>query len=337
MESSLPRSSPMPPSAVSPTSLSGLPLRGISQEEAFASSANNPPRGHGRLPPLGSAIDRLAQRLDASPMRFASHSQREWICAANATLEALRGKGGHLEGYQLIAYPAGALPRWIESFASGWRRSARGLGRSPALNRLSKAANGRLHSTAVAADTAESRRFMDGLSHALGSGYAARSFIVAHEFAHAWQASRRHELITELCGRVGGMFAVEVSLFCDPFRSDGRASNAGKLFALLEESLSDALGAWVLRVQGHATSFQAASAFRSAQAKGRPQDFPYRTSWLLDELAVSATSREATIADFWRFALDAACARGPALFSNFNPLRNFDPETGLPSALARSI
>lgn len=316
-----------PASAIS---RSGLPLRQMEQSLPEAE-----PREHAQLPPLAAAIDSIARRLDASPLRFASASQRAWICAANATLESLRGKGASLEDYRLIAYPASAFARLIESLASSWRRSARGLGRSPALNRATKASKGRVLSSAVAADTAESRKFMDGLSHALGSGYAARSFIVAHEFAHAWQASRRHELITELCARIGGMFAIEVSLFCDPFRSDGRTSNAGKLFSLLEESLCDALGAWALLVQGHCKPFEAASTFRAEQARGRPLDFPYRTSWLLDEMALRAAGREATIADFWRLALDAASVCGQALFSNFNPLSISEPKTGLPSALAR--
>lgn len=292
-----------------------LPLRHSIHAGAPAADCGH---SYGQLPFFSSILGALEPVFGAACVAPLA-SQRAWVLAADATLKAMRERGAFLAGYQVIAYPSSAAARKVESLAAGFRRSAQGLGASPALNRTSRLRSGRLFFCAAAADTPESEIFRRHLAHALGSEYAGRSFIVAHEFAHAWQARNGYEAIRRLCLDVGGIFGAEVAEFADPFRLDGRKSPAARLFSRLEESFCDAAAAWSLSIQGHRAPYEAAAAFRDARFGQRSASAPYRTSWLLDKLAALGGEPASDFEVFWSQALAAASAMAPDLFIQEDP------------------
>lgn len=244
------------------------------------------------LPRFGSLCSRFAKAIGIEPLALASEKQRLWARAAEEALGTLSTGGAFTEGYHFMAYDE----RWSTAalnllFSSGAERYGKPSGESVAHSMAMPATQfppTSLRAVGASRETKRAAPFVEELSAALGSSLDARVFVVAHEFAHAWQSAHGFVHIRQVVQKISkeSTMAQEIMSIIDsygassPTKEDQR-SPPHLCRILLEESVADAIGCWVLARRGAKNPFLAVSKVRDKAQREEGMDLAHYSSWLL--------------------------------------------------------
>jgi hypothetical protein len=242
------------------------------------------PLRHIGLPSFGHLCSKACSWLGIDPSLASSLTQRDWIESAHRAISLLDPLGSHVPQFRLLARDGRPWPRRIDR---AWEAMARRLGSLDArhggphglaslTSALSRSGDGSFEHVAQISPDAKADPLFSSLALCLGSESLARSFVVAHEWAHAWQAERHYPVGKSAAIAANSLLSVAA---LDLLRSfSGRhapsatqpqgLSHKAAAMALktVEEAFCDSAGCWVAERLGCHGAASKIAAFRKATA-----------------------------------------------------------------------
>lgn len=260
-------------------------------------------------------------------MTFAAPRQRCWARSAASVLDAFEHSGARLTRFNFFTRDERTLASSAERAVDAlwaWRggsptprRKSRALAHCSSL----KGPDGTSHHAAQILHGGSSEHLFTLLSTCLGDPEAARLFVCAHEWAHAWNTEQGHPLARSAAIHSRTRLAIDAF---DALRGVDKSWLARKdldgpawiAIRTTDEAFCDALGCFALSKLGFPDASPKMAAFRKATAELGISRSTYHNFDLLLALAPAGHDFEAQLSDFVSSAIERAAPSAARVFKS---------------------